>query len=43
MIQNEAIEALNGRWWHLIENFSLRIAANLEGLHLKIFEKCNQM
>jgi hypothetical protein len=26
---------------YLIENFSLRIAVNLEGLHLKIFEKLN--
>jgi hypothetical protein len=36
-----SIEALNGCWWYPTENFSLRIAVNLEGFHLKIFEKLN--
>jgi hypothetical protein len=30
-----SIEALNGCWWYLTENFSLRIAMNLEAFHWK--------
>jgi hypothetical protein len=37
----EALNMLNGWWWYLTENFSLRIAVILEGFHLKIFEKLN--
>jgi hypothetical protein len=33
-----SIEALNGCWWYLTENFSLRIAVNLEGFHLNIWK-----